>query len=152
MLVGGCSHPVAREHARKDALAPHAGHELAAPAAGDSVPPGSTTVTADWDDTEAAVVVGAESIESVIHQTEDVSPTHRRYTLRLNSGESATLDITRTTPPPSGITGAATEPPVELTLTARVGLAGDRARERRLVDAVSRRLGQLKGVGAARIR
>lgn len=43
-------------------------------------------------------------------------------------------------------------PPQPLELCARVGRTGDPARERLLLDAVARRLGQLAGVDYAPIR
>lgn len=100
----------------------------------------SRSLRADWDDTDAAVIAGVDAIEAVVAETIEVSEVRRRYTLRLSSGEPGTLDAER-----------ATEPG-DVRLKCRIGLAGDPARERRLLDAVSRRLVALRGDRAAPIR
>jgi hypothetical protein len=94
----------------------------------------------DWEDIDAAVEIGAGQAEWVISNWWYEGAAARLYKLRNPLGTEALLRIRRTRE----------DGPLEITAT--VGPFGDAAAEGRIVERVSRRLGQLHGVDAAEIR
>lgn len=106
----------------------------------------------DWDDIPAAVDVAVGKCEMAVVRGPDKSaPDYgavQQYELRTVTDEPARLIIRRRAADNGrGETGA-----VPLEIDAIVGRFGDAARERRLIDAVRRRLSQLVGVDFAPIR
>lgn len=93
----------------------------------------------DWDDTDASVSVGVEAIEAALTSVHQPAPGRREYRLKRVNGEVGLLVIERG------------EGDV-LNLTASIGPLGDPERERKLVQAVRRRLDQLHGVEFAPVR
>lgn len=94
----------------------------------------------DWDDIDAAVEIGGGQAEWVIAQWWSAGEATRFYRLRNPLGTEALLRIRK--PAETG--------PLEI--TASIGPLGDAAAERTLVERITRRLGQLRGVDAAEIR
>lgn len=93
------------------------------------------SVAGDWDDIDAAVEVALESAE-VAAVGSQRAPDRVIYELVSIEGRPGQLVIAR------GESG-------RLTLSARIGRFGEPPRERRLLDAVARRLARLRGVDIA---
>lgn len=72
----------------------------------------------------------------------NVSPNSIQFTLVTATDEPGDVVATRATGPADGEN-------IEITLAARFGRFGDATRERRLLDALTRRLGQLQGKATA---
>jgi hypothetical protein len=100
---------------------------------------GGTTRAApgDWDDVQAAVAVAAPAIEFAVVHVQSPTPDRTAFELLSARDEPGVLIVER---------GPG---PGELSIRAQIGRFGDPARERALVEAVRRRLGQLRGVDAA---
>jgi hypothetical protein len=106
------------------------------------------STNADADDIDAAVNVAVGRVEMAILQTIRTSPDPRVlriYELRAVTDEPAVLKVWRTNS--DGEAG-----PVSLELAASFGRFGNPARERALLEAVRRRLIELRGVDVAPIR
>lgn len=91
----------------------------------------------DWDDARAAAAAAVPAVELAIVHVEEPTPDRLIFELLSARDEPGELVIERR--PGSG----------ELDVRARVGRFGDPRRERALVEAVRRRLGQLRGVDVA---
>lgn len=113
--------------------------------AGDTSP-GRATLTADWNDLDAAADVAVGRAELAIVRTTCPDPCTRRYELTSVRGEPGTLTITR--PAPCDGPGES----IPLTIEAAVGRFGDPQRERTLLSAFTSRLADLHGVEFAPIR
>lgn len=96
------------------------------------------SMTADWNDIDAAVDLAASESELMIQSAGADNPDERIYLLRSIRDEPVWLRVRR----PAGQDESAS-----LELTARVGRFGDLAREREFLSNLRRRLGQLHGVG-----
>src|ERR1043165_1683528 len=93
----------------------------------------------DWNDVDAAVLVGVHRAEMAIAEMEgDPSSSRRVYILTTSREEPAKLVLTRVAGTPKS--------PAHIALEAEVGRFGDKARERLLLKEVEERLGELKGV------
>ncbi|MBK7406185.1 MAG: hypothetical protein IPJ41_16665 [Phycisphaerales bacterium] len=99
----------------------------------------------DWDDISAAVAVSLSVSELVLVATESPDAGHRVYRLRSARDEPGVLVVERLSPADEG-------DPVLLRLSCSVGRFGDPARERAVLERVSTRLGQLRGVEVSPIR
>jgi len=110
------------------------------------VSPGRATLTADWNDLDAAADVAAQRTELVVLRTTSPDPCTRRYDLLSVSGEPGTLIVTR--PHPCDGPGES----IPLTIEATIGRFGDPRRERILLNAFTARLADLHGVDFAPIR
>lgn len=112
--------------------------------------PDASRVTSrgDANDIDAAVEVAVGRVEmSVVRTIRTSQDPHvlRIYELRAANDEPAVLKVRR-----AGIT--IENQPVTLELAASFGRFGNPERERALLDAVTRRLGQLAGVQVAPVR
>lgn len=104
------------------------------------VPDGSRAeIPGDWDDVEAAVIIGAERAEMALVSTDDQDPERLAFDLVTVGGEPVRLTAARA--------GEG-----RIALEARVGRFGDPARERRLLSAVAARLRALFGRDYAPVR
>lgn len=99
--------------------------------------------TGDWDDLEAAVIVGASQSEMAIVRLTRPSDREAVFELRTITDEDGRLVATLIEP--EGWAG-------RIELRARIGRFGSLEWERRLIDRVSRRLTDLHGVDVAPIR
>lgn len=122
--------------------------------------PVTITVTADWDDADAAVRVALGRCGVAVEQRElvprpgvdrggPVPPqllpadiVTYRYDLATIAGADGELTISRTRP-------ASADRPIPITLRCRIGVFGDPAIESCVVESVAIRLRQLRGVGYA---
>lgn len=104
----------------------------------------STSGTAgDWNDIDAAVLVGASVAEMAVVEAKGAPESDRReYVLTTVREEPALLVVVKERGGESG--GVA-----RVRLEATVGRYGERARERALMDAVASRLKDLAGVDYA---
>lgn len=109
----------------------------------------SAWVSADWNDLEAAVIVGTGSIRAVVTGWSADGPRRRRFEFKHFEGQTGWLSAERGDDPPSDEADA--EPPVTIALVARFGRFSDSAMEDRLLRATIRRLTQLRGVEFAPI-
>ncbi len=99
--------------------------------------------TGDWNDIDAAVLVGASRAEMAIVEAKGKPESDRReYVLTTARDEPALLVVVRERAVESG--GV-----VRVRLEATVGRFGDSARERTLMEAVAARLKELAGVDYA---
>lgn len=96
----------------------------------------------DWNDIDAAVLVGVSRVEMAIVEIVEESPNRRLFRLTTAREEPARLTVTRE---------QTSAEAVRVTLEAVVGRFGDEARERGLMAAVGERLMALKGVDYAPI-
>lgn len=110
------------------------------------------TITADWDDVAAAVEVGAGQAECVVVRQSPArtfgrpKPTaERRYLMKHVSGREGPLVVTLEAP-------AGSPDPAPMRLRCWFGPVSDGAVERRLLDRVLVRLGDLRGRDFAPIR
>lgn len=128
----------------------------------------STRTDADWNDIDAAVAAGASKVEMAVVSAND-GPTRagtpgdtreRIFKLKTIGDEPAWVTIAKAaaapgSADPSPLDGAssarvsATDGADALVLRAKVGRFGDRQRETALLQAISRRLTQLKGRDSA---
>ncbi len=90
----------------------------------------------DWDDVGPSVEAAVGRIEAAVEDSRLAPDGTRTYALRTLGAEPGLLEAR---PGPEGV----------IELRTRVGRFGDPVRERRLLDAVVRRLAQLRGVDAA---
>jgi hypothetical protein len=104
---------------------------------------------ADWEDVQAAVIVGGQAIEAEISSSSNEGPNRQVFQLRLIDGQPARLTAECAAAPSAD---SNSPPPVEITLSASVGRFGDAAMEAKLLRAVAHRLGALRGVGFAPIK
>lgn len=125
-MIGGCTGNQAVEslHLRPDALA--------------------ESVRADWDDADAAVHGGLPPTGVTVTEVVPISSTSRQYRLRCMSGEDGALTIDR---PAAGAGQDA-----EIRVRCSIGRLGDPKLEKAVVESVTRRLHELRGVEYAPIR
>ncbi|MBX3359210.1 MAG: hypothetical protein KF745_12375 [Phycisphaeraceae bacterium] len=105
-------------------------------------------VEADWYDLDAALLVTAPSIEAAVEAASEPDTNPRLFSLRTIAGEPATLEITAEPGPeplPFPRAPADSIPPVTMTMRCTVGLMGDPAREKKLLEALAARLRELRG-------
>lgn len=95
--------------------------------------------TGDWDDVEAAVIIGAEQAEMALISTEAGEPGRLAFDLVTVGGEPVVLTALRGD-------GSA------IVLQSRAGRFGDHDKERRLMSAVAARLRALHGREFAPVR
>ena len=115
-------------------------------------PDGTTrTVVADWDDLAAAMDY-AQTWAECAYVRADRPPGDAvvRFELLTIDEKSGTLEVRREGPT-GPKTGTGDPPPQPITITARIGPAGDRRREARLVEALASRLEALRGKAYAPI-
>lgn len=105
----------------------------------------SRTVRGDWNDVEAAAVVGLERAECAILRRTENSPTVVAYALRTVLDQDGVLRFTRAAPA-DGAGSQDRGENIDITVFCRVGPFGDQEREERILDAVRDRLGELRGV------
>lgn len=98
--------------------------------------PVTETVVAEWDDVEASVRGAGFSSPAVFVMVQHVSERHSVYTLTTAGDEDVTLTATRAND--ENLTG--------ITLSAKGGLFGNVALERDVVESVTNRLADLRGV------
>lgn len=110
------------------------------------VSPGRATLTADWNDLDAAADVAAGRAQLAILRATSPDPCTRRYELTSVRGEPGALTVTR--PHPCDTPGES----IPLTIEATLGRFGDPPRERTLLNAFTSRLADLHGVEFAPIR
>jgi hypothetical protein len=94
------------------------------------------TVAGDWDDVGAAVLVGVEAAECVVHRQTEDGPRRAVFELRTVRDEPGELVAERS--------GDAETGPIRL--RARLGRFGDPQREELVLRATARRLERLRGV------
>jgi len=101
----------------------------------------SITVSADWDDVDAAVAYAVRQAETAVLHEEPPEPGRRVYRIKSVGDEEGTLVASL-----EGTTAETDHSPTTIGLYAKIGAFGDPELERRLVRAMKRRLEQLKGV------
>jgi hypothetical protein len=112
---------------------------VAGRAATEPRPPTVRSVTGDWDDVEAAVIVGAAKAEVAILWPPTVEPDRQVYELLGVAGEPGRLE-------------ASLAEDGSIVLTCSIGRFGNPAAESRLVRAVAQRLRDLHGRDYAPLR
>lgn len=100
-----------------------------------------SSLSADWDDVDAAVGVAVGAAEAAVTGARTNGPDERVYYLRTVADEPGILVVSRS-PEPAGAAGSA---PSNITLRTSIGRFGNPDRERRLLEAVARRLTDLRG-------
>lgn len=101
-------------------------------------------VEGDWDDVDAAILVGLEQAEMAQLRRRSPGPDEVVVELLTLRDQPGTLRLTRE--PPTG------DGPTRITIEASVGRVREPDLERRLVRAVARRLEDLRGVEFAPVR
>lgn len=116
------------------------------PIARDQAPPTTTRVEADWDDVYAATVAAAGKTESVVLSTRTPSP--NELVVELQTIRDEPVEVTaRMVGRPASDGGS-----VPIDITCRYGLLGDAGEQRRMLDAISARLVDLRGVDYRPVR
>jgi len=109
---------------------------------------GAVVVVADWDDLDAAVLLGASFAEMAWEgraavEGDAAGRRTKRYDLASVEGDAVVLTATRDE------AAADDEGPDPIRLEARAGVLGNPGREGALLRAVARRLEALRGVDSA---
>lgn len=114
-----------------------------------------TVIVADWTDVVPAAIVAASQVEmAIVRQAPDDRDIPRALRIDLElvtlTGEPVVVEATREPIDPSAVApgdrGASAGESVRVSLVARVGRFGSPGAERRLLEAMSRRLLDLRGV------
>lgn len=98
---------------------------------------------ADWDDVAAAVEVGALQAECALTGIDStLGARHRQFGIKHVSGMEGSVTVSAGDGPD----------PCRVTVAVTIGPVGNRALESRIARLVARRLEDLRGVDAAKIR
>lgn len=118
-----------------------------------TTPPGTTReIAGDMDDVDAAVDVAISASQLALVRREEPEPGVVRYTL-VTLGDEPGVAVVREGGREGASVGANGEASVgAIVVTVRIRARGDDAWEKRFLDALAKRLGQLRGVDAAPIK
>ncbi len=103
--------------------------------------PSTREARGDWNDLDAALEVGQLVAEVAVVGSSPPASDPRRFELVTGSDEPGWLVAQRP--------GTRGDDPGPIHMSARLGRFGDAPRERRLLDAIARRLEELSGVDSA---
>jgi hypothetical protein len=116
------------------------------PIARDPAPATIIRVDADWNDLQAAAAVAAAETETVVLGATFPSPVELAIDLATIRDEPVEVSARRLPEP------EASDGPVQIQLSCRYGRFGDAHEQRRFLDALTRRLADLKSVDYRKVR